>query len=120
MSETKATRKELFELAKIAVEGDVTLTDEQVEALVGMFDKYIAQLSKPRKKKENYEAIEFAAGVATWMSEHEGAFTNKELAAAFEVSPQKMSAALRRLVEEGTVVRVEGERKSDPATFELA
>lgn len=112
MSETKATRKELFE--RIA---NYMMDDAEV---VAMCEKYIAALSKPRKKKENYEAIEFAAGVATWMSEHEGAFTNKELAAAFEVSPQKMSAALRRLVEEGTVVRVEGERKSDPATFELA
>lgn len=120
MAETKATRKELFELAKTAVEGDVTLTDEQVEALVEMFDKYIAQLSKPRKKTENKEAAEFRSAVATWLSEHEGAYTNAEMAEALGVSSQKMAAALRRLVADDVVIRVEGEGKNDKPTFTLA
>ena len=111
MAETKATRKELFELAKTAVEGDVTLTDEQVEALVEMFDKYIAQLAKPRKKTENKEAAEFRASVATWLSEHEGAYTN---------AAQKMSSALRYLVAQDAVIRIEGEGKNAKATFTLA
>lgn len=112
MSETKATRKELFE--RIA---NTMMDDAEV---VEMCEKYIAALSKPRKKKENTAAIEFAASVATYMSEHEAPFTNKDLAAAFEVSPQKMSAALRRLVEEGTVVRNDAEKAKDPTTFTLA
>ena len=120
MAETKATRKELFELAKTAVEGDVTLTDEQVEALVEMFDKYIAQLSKPRKKTENKEAAEFRASVATFLDEHEGAFTNAEMAEAFGVSAQKMSAALRRLVADDVVIRIEGEGKNAKPTFTIA
>lgn len=120
MAETKATRKELFELAKTAVEGDVTLTDEQAEALVEMFDKYIAQLSKPRKKTENKEAAEFRASVATWLSEHEGAFTNAELTEAMGVSAQKMSSALRYLVANDVVIRIEGEGKNAKATFTLA
>ena len=108
----KMTRKEMFELIA------ATMADNA--EVVAMCEKYIEQLSKPRKKKENYEAIEFAAGVATWLSEHEGTFTNKELAAAFEVSSQKMSAALKRLVAEGTVNRIEPEKASGTATFELA
>lgn len=120
MAETKATRKELFELAKTAVEGDITLTDAQAEVLVEMFDKYIAQLSKPRKKTENKEAAEFRASVATWLSEHEGAYTNAELTAAMGVSAQKMSAALRRLAADDVVIRIEGEGKNDKATFTIA
>lgn len=116
----KVTRKELFELAKTAVEGDVTLTDEQVEALVEMFDKYITQLSKPRKKTENKEATEFRAAVATWLSEHEGAYTNAELAEAMGVSSQKMAPALRRLVADDVVIRVEGKGKNNKPTFTLA
>ena len=64
----KMTRKEMFELIA------ATMADNA--EVVAMCEKYIEQLSKPRKKKENYEAIEFAAGVATWMAEHDGAFTS--------------------------------------------
>lgn len=120
MAETKATRKELFELAKTAVEGEITLTDAQAEALVEMFDKYIAQLSKPRKKTENKEAAEFRASVATWLSEHEGAFTNAELTEAMGVSAQKMSSALRYLVANDVVIRIEGEGKNTKPTFTMA
>lgn len=112
MAETKATRKELFE--RIA---EFMNDDPEV---VEMAEKYIAQLSKPRKKTENKEAAEFRASVATWLSEHEGAYTNAELAEAMGVSSQKMAAALRRLVADDVVIRVEGEGKNDKPTFTLA
>lgn len=112
MAETKATRKELFE--RII---EVMADDAEV---VEMAEKYIAQLSKPRKKTENKEAAEFRATVATWLSEHEGAFTNAELTEAFGVSAQKMSAALRRLVADDVVIRIEGEGKNAKPTFTLA
>ena len=120
MAEKKITRKELFELAKTAVEGGITLTDEQAEALVEMFDKYIVQLSKPRKKSENKEAAEFRAAVATWLADHEGAYTLAEIAADMDVSWQKVSAAVRRLVDEGAAVRVEPENKKDKVAFTVA
>ena len=47
----------------------------------------------------------------------EGPMTNKEVAEAMQVSPQKASAALRFLVQGQYVTRIEGEKKSDPATF---
>lgn len=112
MAETKATRKELFE--RII---EVMADDPEV---VEMAEKYIAQLTKPRKKTENKEAAAFRAAVATWLSEHEGAYTNAEMAEAMGVSAQKMSAALRRLVADDVVIRVEPEDKKGKPAFTLA
>lgn len=112
MAETKATRKELFE--RII---NVMADDPEV---VEMAEKYITQLTKPRKKTENKEAAEFRASVATWLSEHEGAFTNAELTEAFGVSAQKMSSALRWLVANDAIIRIEGESKNAKATFTIA
>lgn len=112
MAETKATRKELFERI-------VTVMADDAE-VVEMAEKYIAQLSKPRKKTENKEAAEFRAAVATFLDEHEGAFTNAEMAEAFGVSAQKMSAALRRLVADDVVIRIEGEGKNAKPAFTIA
>lgn len=112
MAETKATRKELFE--RII---NVMADDPEV---VEMAEKYIAQLTKPRKKTENKEAAAFRAAVATWLSEHEGAYTNAELTEAMGVSAQKMSAALRYLVANDAVIRIEGECKNDKPTFTIA
>lgn len=108
----KATRKELFERI-------VTVMADDAE-VVEMAEKYIAQLSKPRKKTENKEAAAFRAAVATWLSEHEGAYTNAELTEAMGVSAQKMSSALRYLVAEDVVIRIEGEGKNAKATFTIA
>lgn len=112
MAEKKITRKELFE--RIA---NVMADDPEV---VEMAEKYIAQLSKPRKKSENKEAAEFRAAVATWLADHEGAYTLAEIAADMDVSWQKVSAAVRRLVDEGAAVRVEPENKKDKVAFTVA
>lgn len=112
MAETKVTRKDLFERVKTAMADDVEVVE--------MCEKYIEQLSKPRKPKVNQEAIDFANAVATHLAEVDGPKTNKELAAEMEVSPQKMAAALKRLVEADTVIRVDGEAAKDPATFVIA
>lgn len=112
MAETKATRKELFERIINAMADD--------PEVVEMAEKYIAQLSKPRKKTENKEAAAFRAAVATWLSEHEGAYTNAELTEAMGVSAQKMSSALRYLVANDTVIRIEGEGKNAKPTFTIA
>ena len=112
MAETKATRKELFERIINVMADDLEIVE--------MAEKYIAQLTKPRKKTENKEAVEFRASVATWLDEHEGAFTNAELTEAFGVSAQKMSAALRRLVADEVVIRIEGEGKNAKPTFTIA
>lgn len=108
----KITRKDLF--ARIAE----TMKDDP--EVVAMCEKYIAQLSKPRTHKTKPEVVEFRAAVASYLAEAEGPMTNKELAAAMECSAQKMAAALRWLVENGNVIRTDGEKKSDPAVFVIA
>ena len=102
----KATRKELFERI-ISMTNDVEIVD--------MCEKYIAALSKPRKKTVNKEAEEFAASLATHMSEVAVPMTCGELAEQMGVSWQKVSAALRRLVADEAVIKVESEGSSKAA-----
>ena len=115
MAETKTTQKDLYKrIASVMVE------DEEV---VAFCNKKIEQLEKaaarPRKSKVNAEVEQFRQDVLNNLWEKDTPVTNKELAAEFGVSPQKMSAALRVLVKDGKVARIEGEKKSDPATFEV-
>ena len=122
MAEKKITRKELF--ARIA---EVMANDAEV---VEMCEKEIARLSKPRKPRENKDAIEFAAGVATFLSEQDEPLTNGEIAVALSngaekgddgyVSFQKVAAAIRRLEAEGAVTRIKGEKAKDKDTFTIA
>ena len=116
MTETKTTQKDLY--ARIA-----TLLADDPE-IVAFCEKKIAQLernaARPRKAKVNQEVVDFRENVFAKLCEVDGPLTNKELAAEFGVSAQKMSAALRFLVKEGRVTRIEGEKKSAPATFTVA
>ncbi len=122
MAEKKITRKELF--ARIA---EVMADDPEVKELC---EKEIARLSKPRKPRENKDAIEFAAGVATFLSEQEQPLTNGKIAMALSngaqkgeegyVSFQKVAAAIRRLEGEGAVIRHKGEKSKDKDTFTIA
>lgn len=102
-----ATRKELFE--RII---DVMADDVEV---VEMAEKYIAQITAPRTPRKNKEAEEFAAGVATWMSEHDGPHTLAEMAEDLGVTWQKVNAAITRLKNSGAVEVVEGEDKKHKA-----
>jgi hypothetical protein len=107
-----ATKKELFERI-------IETMDEDAE-VVEMCEKYIEALSAPRKKTVNKAAEEFAAGVATWMSEHEGPHTLKEVAEDLDVSWQKINAAMTRLIHQEVVVSIPGEKSKDPKMFVLA
>lgn len=107
----KATRKELF--ARIA---EVMADDQEVVEMCG---KYIEQLSKPRKKAVNKEAEEFAAALATHMAEVAAPMTISELAEQMGVAWQKVSAALKRLIGQDAVIKIEGEGKAK-ATYVIA
>ena len=119
MSETsKMTRKDLFMKAKVLVPEDEVEIQE-------MFDKYIDQLSKPRKKKVNEEAAAFAEVVYDRLASMGAAVTSSEISESLggkekNASVQRVAAALRKLVTEGRVVRHEGEKKADKATFTIA
>ena len=113
MAEIKTTQKDLY--ARIATE---MAYDEEI---VAFCQKKIEQIernaARPRKAKVNQEVVDFREDVYNKLVEIGEPATNKELAAEFGVSAQKMSAALRFLVKEGRVTRIEGEKKSAPATF---
>ena len=116
MTETKTTQKDLY--ARIATE---MAYDPEV---VAFCQKKIEQLernaARPRKAKVNQEVVDFRNAVLAKLGEFDAPQTNKDMAAEFGVTAQKMSAALRFLVKDGLVRRIEGEKKSDPATFEVA
>lgn len=116
MTETKTTQKDLY--ARIA---EYMADDPEI---VAFCEKKIEQIEKnaarPRKTRVNQEVVDFRENVYTALANHTEPVTNKDMAAEFGCSAQKMSAALRFLVKEERVVRHEGEKKSDPATFEIA
>ncbi len=114
MTETKTTQKDLYARIIVAMADD--------PEIVEFCQKKIAQIEKnaarPRKPKVNQEVVDFRESVLNALWQKDAPVTNKEMAAEFGVSAQKMSAALRFLVKEGRVTRIEGEKKSAPATFE--
>lgn len=119
MAEEKVTRKELY--ARIA---EAMANDPEV---VELCNKQIEALSRPRKKKVSQENLDLAAAVATHLS-NGGDYTNKELVEWINtdtdeenrISSQKMAAIMRHLVGMGTVIKMTGEKPSDPAVYKLA
>lgn len=113
MAEIKTTQKDLYNRIAVALADD--------PEIVEFCQKKIAQIernaARPRKAKVNQEVVDFRENVYNKLVEIGDYVTNKDLAAEFGVSAQKMSAALRFLVKEGRVIRQEGEKKSAPATF---
>lgn len=111
MANTNPTRKDLF--TRIAM---VMADDAEV---VEMCDKYIAQLSKPRTKKEKPEDIEFRSKVLSVLTNAEAPMTSTEIAEVLGegVTFQKVGPAVRALIEEELAERVEPEKKSGKATF---
>ena len=113
MAEIKITQKDLYNRIMVAMAED--------PEVVALCEKKIAQIeknaSRPRKARVNQEVVNFRNDVYEYLVKVDEPKTNKELAAEFVVSAQKMSAALRYLVSENRVERHEGEKKSSPATF---
>lgn len=95
----KMTQKECY--ARIM---EVMADDPEI---VEFCEHKIAQLSKPKSRKVNPEAAAFRESVAVHLAEVDEPMTNKALAEVMDVSSQKMSAALRALVKEGIIVRIE-------------
>ena len=116
MTEIKTTQKDLY--ARIAIE--MSYDEEVVAFCQKKLDQLARNAARPRKTKANLEVEKFRTDVLEKLAEKDHAVTNKEMAAEFGVSAQKMSAALRMLVKEGKVTRIEPEKKSGAATFEIA
>ena len=114
MANKDMTQKQALAIAIEALEG--TGQDEAMGVLVKMLE----QKSKPRERKANPEVEAFRMQVLEVLKGAEGPMTGKEIAGTLEVSVQKASAALRFLVEAGAAVKLEGEKKSDPAMYAIA
>lgn len=114
MAEKMMTQKQALVIAIEVLEG--TGQVEAMEVLVKMLE----QKSKPRERKVKPEVEAFRAEVLEVLKGAEGPMTGKEVAGTLEVSVQKASAALRFLVEAGAAVKLEGEKKSDPAMYAIA
>lgn len=111
MAEKNMTQVQALEIAVAEM-----ANEEAREILAGMIEKRKA----PRKPRVNHEAEEFRAALVTALDEAEGPMTNAELAAAFEVKPQKIANNIRVLEKAGIVTRIRGEKASDKDSFTLA
>jgi hypothetical protein len=118
---TKTTQAQLF--ARIAE----TMKDDA--EVVALCEKKLAQLearkNAPRKPRVNTAAVEFAQAVYEMMVAEDADLTTKEWTAVWnenhedQVSSQKVSAALRRLADDGLVNRHDDANTSSaPSTFE--
>lgn len=92
--------------------------DEVYEVLHKMWEQRSKKSTKPSGPKP--EVVEFRARVVEALRELDNPVTNKELARMLDASSQRTSAALRYLVESQQVERIEGEKKSEAAVFQIA
>ena len=104
-----ATQKELFNRIMTAMSEDAEV--------VALCESKLAQLSKTSTRK-NTAADEFAAAVATFLDEEEDLLTCGEIAEKMGESPQKISAALKRLGD--AVITVEPSKVSGKKLFCIA
>lgn len=109
MAEKKMTQVQALEIALDKVDG------EAAEVIANM----IAKRKAPRKPRVNKEAEAFRAELVAYLDEV-GTATNAELAAHFEVKPQKVANNIRVLEKAGTVERIRGEKASDKDSFKVA
>jgi predicted HTH transcriptional regulator len=116
MAEIKTTQKDLYTRIATLLADD----PEIVEFCEKKLDQLARNAARPRKTKVNLEVEKFREDVLANLAEKDHPVTNKEMAAEFGVSAQKMSAALRMLVKDGKVERIEPEKKSGAATFQIA
>jgi len=111
MAEKNMTQVQALEIAVAEM-----LNDEARGILEGMIEKRKA----PRKPRVNKEAEAFRAELVAFLEDAEGPLTNAEIAAHFEVKPQKVANNIRVLEKGGVVTRIRGEKASDKDTFVLA
>lgn len=116
MASTKTTtRAQLF--ARIAE----TMADDT--EVVTMCEKYIAQLSKPRPRKTNQEFELFCENVLAVMQNEDAELTSSEWTNVFneandtDIHVQKMTAALKALVNTSLVTAIRSDVSSAPTTY---
>ena len=112
MAEKKMTQVKALEIAVAEM-----ANDEAREILAGMIEK---RKNVKRKPRINKEAEAFRAELLGFLETAEGPVTNKVLAEAFDVKPQKVSNNIAVLEKAGAVKRIRSEKPSGKDTFVLA
>lgn len=115
MEKTKMTKKTAFALALEAL--NTIETDEAAQAWE-VINKEIARLdrvalkAKTGESKADKEKAAFRAEILAYITEEGGQYRAGEIAMSFGVSIQKASAALNALVAEGSLRKVDGEKRT--------
>lgn len=133
----KATRKDMFiwtrDFLETFLNADADVVDkDMLEQAIEMCNRYVGQLEKPKKPRANEKAIAFAAeclDIMTHMTDmatdaEDTLFTATEIADLYNkehpvdpedidakpASVQKVSAAMRRLIAEEKVEKLDGKK----------
>ena len=115
MEKIKMTKKTAFALALEAL--NTIETDEAAQAWE-VINKEIARLdrvalkAKTGESKADKEKAAFRAEILAYVTEEGGQYRAGEIAMSFGVSIQKASAALNALVAEGSLRKVDGEKRT--------
>ena len=115
MKKTQMTKKIAFALALDAL--NTIETDEAAQAWE-VINKEIARLDRVALKAKTGETkadkakAEFRAEILDYITEQGGAYRAGEIAMSFGVSVQKASAALKALVDAGSLKKVDGEKRT--------
>lgn len=118
MAEKKMTQVTALEIAaEVLAEFDGAEENEARAIIKGMIEKRRNRVTKPRVNKE---AEAFRAELVKFLESVDAPCTNAEIAAHFEVKPQKIANNVRVLEKAGTVERIRGEKPSDKDRFALA
>lgn len=118
MADYKMTIKDQFAATIAILKGEQPRFEWSTADAIHFLEGRLAQASKPKKKstKVNQEAEAFALEVSRVMTSEP--VTAKDVAAMLDVSAQKASAALRRLVKEGVAVEV-GRSETGSKTYAI-
>lgn len=112
---TKMTKKTAFTLAMDALD---TIDTDEARAAIDVIDKEIARLERAALKAKTGETkadkakAEFRQTVLETVADAGTAMRAGDVAKALDVSIQKATAALTRLVADGALVKVDGEKRT--------
>lgn len=106
MAEAKVTQKDMFaRIAEMAKDVDQEVV-EFAQNKIAQLEARAAKAKENRKPRFNAESNAFAVQVMELLQNSDEPMTNKQIAEALEVSPQKAAAAVRKIAA-GSVAHVE-------------
>ena len=115
MDKIKMTKKTAFALAQDALN---TIDTDEARIAWDVIQKEIDRLDRVALKAKSGETkadkakAEFRAQILDYITENGGAYRAGEIAMSFGVSVQKASAALKALVDAGSLKKVDGEKRT--------